>query len=328
MRVAGAEPRKAPQRTGGARPARAAPAAAPPPTCRLTASLPAPKGAVTHVPGSPARKRRRAANRPVAAEGPAAPQQQQQHALRRCSHRKAAPSSTPSPGRQLQQQHHHHHLQQDQPHRRRQQQQQQQQLLHGRDARGSRDTGPHAGGAGGEAEECEEGEEDEEEDEEDEEANSDESDELRRAAQEAAALCSRPRAAAAGLPHGLPASKLQAAVAYLASNAGLEAAAAEECLLATAEHWRAWDVWMDECMMWIANKQEDEEEAAKLREVGRLHVGGWSGLLSHFHAPPDPFGLCSLPASGCGASCKLAACPPERSGHRTRGGRRPHLTNC
>jgi hypothetical protein len=101
----------------------------------------------------------------------------------------------------------------------------------------------------------------------DEGSEADEARELARAAREAAALCANPRARAAALPHGLPPSKLASAAGYLNSNTGMAAGEAGECLLAAAEHWRDWDRWMDEAMMWVANRNEDAEEAAKLRHA-------------------------------------------------------------
>jgi len=97
-------------------------------------------------------------------------------------------------------------------------------------------------------------------------SDADGSQELARAAREAAALC-RSRQQTGALPHGLPPAKLQDAAAYLAESTGMDAAAAEECLLAAAEHWKDFDRWMDEAMMWTASKNETDEEAAKLRQA-------------------------------------------------------------
>lgn len=67
--------------------------------------------------------------------------------------------------------------------------------------------------------------------------------ELALAAREAASLCKR-RPDAGRLPAGLPPAKLAAAVGHVASSTGMGEAAAEECLLATAEHWQSWDRWV------------------------------------------------------------------------------------
>jgi hypothetical protein len=70
--------------------------------------------------------------------------------------------------------------------------------------------------------------------------DADEQQELARAAREAADLF-KGKAAAGQLPHGLPPDRLAGAVAHVSQATGMGAGDAEECLLATAEHWQDWN---------------------------------------------------------------------------------------